>query len=884
MAQTGYTPLLTYASGTASNVPLAANLTSSASGAELALNYADGKLFYKDSGGVVQVLATKATGSIGGSTTQVQYNLSGALAGSANMTFNGTRLTVADLADSGLTSGRVVYASAGGALVDSANLTFDGTTLTANALTTTSTVTINGGTANGVAYLNGSKVLTTGSALTFDGTNLQVGGNSQPIIRAVSSSTNNATARLFTDGDTVYVGSANTSTTGGSVPVVFQIGGSEQMRLTSTGLGIGTSSITAGFKLDVNGNARIGSGAAQGLEIQPGALTYLSAYNRTTSVYVPLDISGEYLRFSTNNGAEKMRLDSSGNLGIGTSSPSNKLVVSNAGANGFEVDPANSLMQTYNRSSGAYTAMNLLALSMAFKTGASPATTMLLDSSGNLGIGTSSPSTYSAKLAVVSTAADTRISVIDDVANGRGGYLRSNYSDALVLGTTSGVRDLVFSPDNAERMRINTTGNVGIGTSSPVTKLHVNTGAAGYGITIAASSQTGNLYQIGIDSNSNLAVYDTTASAQRLVLSLSGNLGLGVTPSAWSSSVASQVGYGAALSSRAAGNTASDMTHGAYWNGTNWLYQYSSVGAARYQMTGANAGSTHAWFVSAGGTAGNAITFTQAMTLDASGNLTVGNTSPAGSSQITAYGASNGQIAVQNSTNWSRLLQNSNDLYIDNGVAGSAGNIIFRNSSSTVERARITSGGDLLVGTTSNPALAWTSANRALVDQAAADFPLHVRNSSTTAANNYGIAISFGGTPNGTGNAFVDGRDATAQRFTFRSNGGLANYSANNVNLSDRREKTNFAPAKSYLDTICAIPVQTFNYIDQSEDDPGLTLGVVAQDVQAVAPELVMESNWGTKDNPKMRLSIYQTDLQYALMKALQELKAEFDAYKATHP
>ena len=87
-------------------------------------------------------------------------------------------------------------------------------------------------------------------------------------------------------------------------------------------------------------------------------------------------------------------------------------------------------------------------------------------------------------------------------------------------------------------------------------------------------------------------------------------------------------------------------------------------------------------------------------------------------------------------------------------------------------------------------------------------------------------------------------------------------------------KKTNFAPAKSYLDTICAIPVQTFNYIDQSEEDPGLTLGVVAQDVQAVAPELVMESNWGTKEDPKMRLSIYQTDLQYALMKCIQEQQA----------
>ena len=120
---------------------------------------------------------------------------------------------------------------------------------------------------------------------------------------------------------------------------------------------------------------------------------------------------------------------------------------------------------------------------------------------------------------------------------------------------------------------------------------------------------------------------------------------------------------------------------------------------------------------------------------------------------------------------------------------------------------------------------------------------------------------------------------------TVRSNGGIANYSANDVNLSDRREKTNFAPAGSNLNKICAIPVQTFNYIDQNmEKDGGLTLGVVAQDVQAVAPELVSEGNWGSKEEPKMRLEIYQTDLQYALMKALQELKADFDAYKASHP
>ena len=58
MSQSGYTPILIYGSGTASAVPLAANLTSNASGAELALNYNDGKLYYKNSSGVVTLLAT----------------------------------------------------------------------------------------------------------------------------------------------------------------------------------------------------------------------------------------------------------------------------------------------------------------------------------------------------------------------------------------------------------------------------------------------------------------------------------------------------------------------------------------------------------------------------------------------------------------------------------------------------------------------------------------------------------------------------------------------------------------------------------------------------------------------------------------------------------
>ena len=196
------------------------------------------------------------------------------------------------------------------------------------------------------------------------------------------------------------------------------------------------------------------------------------------------------------------------------------------------------------------------------------------------------------------------------------------------------------------------------------------------------------------------------------------------------------------------------------------------------------------------------------------------------------------------------------------------------------ERMRIDTSGNLLVGAASNPALSWTSVNRIYVDQSAADFPLHARNSSTTAANNYGVAISFAATPNGVGNAFIEARDSTAQRFQVRSNGGIANFSANNVNLSDARLKTDVQPATSYLQKICAIPVVTYLYKDQTDTE--LNLGVLAQDVEAVAPELVDTSGFGeAPEGEAPYKAIYQTDLQYALMKCIQEQQAMIEELKA---
>ena len=306
----------------------------------------------------------------------------------------------------------------------------------------------------------------------------------------------------------------------------------------------------------------------------------------------------------------------------------------------------------------------------------------------------------------------------------------------------------------------------------------------------------------------------------------------------------------------------------------------------------------------------------ESMRIDSSGNVGIGTSSPSAKLQVnqtTSAGAGITMVGSSASTTLtndfgSLSLQNTNTtnnnynilgfvndqggfsssiigVYTSHTSGAQSGELAFftRSAGNYAERMRITSIGFLKASNTGTYFSATGEYHELRSNQ---NTNIAIFENTQSIGNVYGPYIAFTGqNPNNTTSYFLQCA-ASGEKATIRSNGGIANFSANDVNLSDRREKTNFAPAKSYLDTICSIPVQTFNYIDQNmEEDGGLTLGVVAQDVQAVAPELVMESNWAGKDQPeKMRLSIYQTDLQYALMKSIQELKAEFDEYKRTHP
>lgn len=172
--------------------------------------------------------------------------------------------------------------------------------------------------------------------------------------------------------------------------------------------------------------------------------------------------------------------------------------------------------------------------------------------------------------------------------------------------------------------------------SGGITKI---SSADGTGVTEVVVPESGNLVSVGTAVTDNaIARYDgTTGKLQNsgVVVDDNGNVGIGVTPSAWQSSIgAIEQGNRTALF-ELSGTTV--LNNNAYHTGTSWIRKTANACSMYTTINGA-----HYWSAAPSGTAGNAIAWTNAMALDANGNLLL--TSGTGA---LGYGAGAGGIVTQ---------------------------------------------------------------------------------------------------------------------------------------------------------------------------------------------------------------------------------------------
>jgi hypothetical protein len=380
-----------------------------------------------------------------------------------------------------------------------------------------------------------SSVLTTTdiNGGTIDG--VTIGGASAG---AITGTTITATGDVTIPDKIVHAGDTNTSIRfPADDTVTVETNGAERLRVTSTGnVGIGTTSpsVAAGLGFVLNG----GSGQSR-IALKNNATTDDNARGLqfamlSTGEAIIDQRENQALRFTTNT-EERMRITAAGNVGIGTTNLLAKLHVSQASADVYSgttlspfsvgntifVDNTDSTVGSFgqilfrNGSSGII--YNRIVSvrdassqgSLAFVTGSSSsaAERMRIDSAGNVGIGTSVPSDYNASadnLVVGTTSGNNGITI----ASGSAGQGSLFFAD----GTASGAEEaagflayvhssnvMIFGTQNAERMRIDSTGNVGIGTTTPATPLHVN-GTIRYTNRPAA----GTITAIGFDANGDL--------------------------------------------------------------------------------------------------------------------------------------------------------------------------------------------------------------------------------------------------------------------------------------------------------------------------------------------------------------------------------------------
>ena len=519
--------------------------------------------------------------------------------------------------------------------------------------------------------------------------------------------------------------------------------GNSQIFDNATSVGIGTAFPSASYKLDVNGNINV----SNAVNYSQGGTKYGWTY-ATVGAMAMEGLQGADISLGTGSGAvatERMVIKNSGNVGIGITPDSMFTVAqgthlqrgvrmsglpSAVGTKSLRIDASGTLSVvdtglyvptsrtiTINGTTQDLTAdrtWNVGTVTTAAATGGGQVaffngstvltsiSTLYFDGVNKLAIGNSSPDSMlsvtqgahiqrGVRLSGLPSAPGTRALRVD--ANGT-----LSVSDTLTNGI-SGSGTTNYIPKFTSSSAI---GNSIISESGGV--ITVNGGITMNGTMTIQSSGIVRGYFGDVDGDNNVQLrsqaaltFKTGGNNLRATLDASGNLGLAVTPSAWSVIQAMQVlntSWGASPN-----NLISYQSSNVFFDGA---FKYITNGTAtQYRM---NDSGVFSWFIAPSGTAGNAITFTQAMTLFSTGNLAVGGTSDGGFRlEVTGEGrfyqsATNSAAYLRVENNRSRnaavrLTTTLGDYYIGTGIGADVNQFQIYDGNAGVNRLTIASTG-----------------------------------------------------------------------------------------------------------------------------------------------------------------------------------------------
>jgi len=309
--------------------------------------------------------------------------------------------------------------------------------------------------------------------------------------------------------------------------------------ITSTGsaVGIGTSSVTEGTQ------------AASSISIFPlssvssGPLIQFASNGRIrpASTGDRLSIDGNALYLNSYISGDILMNTAGGNVGIGTSAPTSKLHITSSNADVFTTLETNAAYSAYNRNKNGNRSwvygVDGSSSSWIVLDETAGAVRMAVTTAGNVGIGTSTPTTFSG-YTVLSINNSSQGGIVELQSVGTSALrMACSVADSAVWEPRS--VPFLIGVGGAERIRVTSTGRVGIGTSNPGTALEVNgryrttstysssgttvfeiynTSSTGYGLYMAAGAGTNYAFKV--------ADY---ANTERFTVLGNGDVGIGIS-------------------------------------------------------------------------------------------------------------------------------------------------------------------------------------------------------------------------------------------------------------------------------------------------------------------------------------------------------------------